>query len=153
MDFKYIKNISSNEGTILLYSQIGDSIDENGKRVKLTINQDTEGGGTTGEGFGRRVAVWGDEQKPMANDPDWIDAVRWSTFICEDILDILKKYTTVLQINDSIANKIQSLQKDLVMRMFQYKKGPVLEHEILNAYNAGILNITGVVGGVGGSVW
>lgn len=29
-NFKYIKNISENEGTILLYSQIGDSIDENG---------------------------------------------------------------------------------------------------------------------------
>jgi ATP-dependent protease ClpP protease subunit len=28
--FKYIKNVSSEEGTILLYSQIGDSIDENG---------------------------------------------------------------------------------------------------------------------------
>lgn len=33
MDFKYIKNISDNEGTILLYSQIGDSVDENGNYV------------------------------------------------------------------------------------------------------------------------
>ena len=29
-NFKYIKNISQNEGTILLYGQIGDSIDSNG---------------------------------------------------------------------------------------------------------------------------
>jgi ATP-dependent protease ClpP protease subunit len=29
MDFKYIKNISENEATILLYNQIGDSVDEN----------------------------------------------------------------------------------------------------------------------------
>jgi len=29
-NFKYIKNVSENEGTILLYSQIGDSTDENG---------------------------------------------------------------------------------------------------------------------------
>lgn len=33
MDFKYIKNISENEGTILLYSQIGDSVDGNGNYV------------------------------------------------------------------------------------------------------------------------
>ena len=33
MDFKYIKNISDGEGTILLYSQIGDSVDENGNYV------------------------------------------------------------------------------------------------------------------------
>jgi ATP-dependent protease ClpP protease subunit len=33
MDFKYIKNISNNEGTILLYSQIGDSVDANGNYV------------------------------------------------------------------------------------------------------------------------
>lgn len=33
MDFKYIKNISENEATILLYNQIGDSVDENGMYV------------------------------------------------------------------------------------------------------------------------
>lgn len=33
MDFKYIKNISENEATILLYNQIGDSVDENGNYV------------------------------------------------------------------------------------------------------------------------
>lgn len=33
MDFKYIKNISDNEATILLYNQIGDSVDENGNYV------------------------------------------------------------------------------------------------------------------------
>lgn len=33
MNFKYIKNISENEATILLYSQIGSSIDENGNYV------------------------------------------------------------------------------------------------------------------------
>lgn len=32
-NFKYIQNISENEATILLYSQIGDSIDANGKYV------------------------------------------------------------------------------------------------------------------------
>jgi len=31
--FKYIKNIEGNEGTILLYNQIGDSIDENGNTI------------------------------------------------------------------------------------------------------------------------
>ena len=30
MDFKYIKNIVEEEATILLYDQIGDSVDENG---------------------------------------------------------------------------------------------------------------------------
>lgn len=34
MDFKYIKNISNNEGTILLYSQIGDSVDAMGNYVQ-----------------------------------------------------------------------------------------------------------------------
>lgn len=33
MDFKYIKNISEDEATILLYSQIGDSIDEKGNYI------------------------------------------------------------------------------------------------------------------------
>lgn len=33
MNFKYIKNISENEGTILLYSQIGSSIDANGNYI------------------------------------------------------------------------------------------------------------------------
>jgi len=33
MDFKYIKNISENEATILLYDQIGVSVDENGMYV------------------------------------------------------------------------------------------------------------------------
>ena len=33
MDFKYIKNISENEATILLYNKIGDSVDENGMYV------------------------------------------------------------------------------------------------------------------------
>jgi ATP-dependent protease ClpP protease subunit len=33
MNFKYIKNISEGEGTILLYSQIGDSVDANGNYV------------------------------------------------------------------------------------------------------------------------
>lgn len=33
MDFKYIKNIAEEEATILLYNQIGDSIDENGNYV------------------------------------------------------------------------------------------------------------------------
>lgn len=33
MNFKYIKNISEDEGNILLYSQIGDSIDANGNYV------------------------------------------------------------------------------------------------------------------------
>lgn len=33
MDFKYIKNISNGEGTILLYSQIGDSVDEVGNYI------------------------------------------------------------------------------------------------------------------------
>lgn len=33
MNFKYIKNISENEATILLYGQIGDSYDENGNCV------------------------------------------------------------------------------------------------------------------------
>ncbi len=33
MNFKYIKNISEDEGTILLYSQIGDSVDANGNYV------------------------------------------------------------------------------------------------------------------------
>jgi len=32
-NFKYIKNVSEDEGTMLLYSQIGDSIDENGNVV------------------------------------------------------------------------------------------------------------------------
>lgn len=32
-NFKYIKNITENEGTILLYSQIGDSVDESGNYV------------------------------------------------------------------------------------------------------------------------
>jgi ATP-dependent protease ClpP protease subunit len=34
MNFKYIKNISEGEGTILLYSQIGDSVDENGNYIQ-----------------------------------------------------------------------------------------------------------------------
>jgi len=33
MDFKYIKNISEDEATILLYSQIGDSVDSSGNYV------------------------------------------------------------------------------------------------------------------------
>ena len=33
MDFKYIKNISEDEATILLYSQIGDSVDTNGAYI------------------------------------------------------------------------------------------------------------------------
>lgn len=33
MNFKYIKNVSENEATMLLYSQIGSSIDENGNYV------------------------------------------------------------------------------------------------------------------------
>lgn len=33
MDFKYIKNITEDEGTILLYSQIGDSVDASGNYV------------------------------------------------------------------------------------------------------------------------
>jgi ATP-dependent protease ClpP protease subunit len=33
MDFKYIKNISEDEGTILLYNQIGDSVDESGRYI------------------------------------------------------------------------------------------------------------------------
>lgn len=33
MNFKYIKNISENEATILLYGQIGDSYDENGNCI------------------------------------------------------------------------------------------------------------------------
>lgn len=33
MNFKYIKNISNGEGTILLYSQIGDSVDASGNYV------------------------------------------------------------------------------------------------------------------------
>ena len=32
-NFKYIKNISDGVGTMLLYSQIGDSVDENGNLV------------------------------------------------------------------------------------------------------------------------
>lgn len=33
MEFKYIKNIAEDEATILLYTQIGDSIDENGNYI------------------------------------------------------------------------------------------------------------------------
>lgn len=33
MEFKYIKNIAEDEATILLYSQIGDSVDENGNYI------------------------------------------------------------------------------------------------------------------------
>ena len=55
MDFKYIKNISENEATILLYNQIGDSVDANGQYVY----------GISGSGFANEIQYLQDKCKKI----------------------------------------------------------------------------------------